>query len=231
MLAAERRLPVIPENPVTPVPASSVMVVRQRAGALEVYLTRRRADMRFLGGYTVFPGGRVDPEDVSATAKLAGLNGRCASRLLNLPARLALAHWIAAFRELHEEAGLWLGEGPAPGFDAWHAAAAQLPARRLTYVDHWITPPWVPMRFNTRFFVAVVDGDCAPRPNPAEIDEAWWSRPTDALSDVAAGKVLAIRPTLALLETLAAFGTLTALRARWRGIGRRVRRPEAELYG
>lgn len=221
----------MPENPVTPVPASSVIVVRQRAGALEVYLTRRRADMRFLGGYTVFPGGRVDAADLAAADKLQGLNGRCASRLLDLPARLALAHWIAAFRELHEEAGLWLGAGPAPTHDDWHAHTERLSARRLTYVDHWITPSWVPMRFNTRFFVSVVDEGCAPSPNPAEIDAAWWSRPADALADVAAGKVLAIRPTLALLETLAAFGTLGALRARWRGIGRRVQRPEAELYG
>lgn len=231
MITTTPQTPVIPENPVTPVPASSVIVVRQRAGALEVYLTRRRADMRFLGGYTVFPGGRVDAADMAAADKLHGLNGRCASRLLDLPARLALAHWVAAFRELHEEAGLWLGDGAAPGHDAWHTAAARLPARRFTYVDHWITPPWVPMRFNTRFFVAVVDDGCAPRHNPGEIDEAWWVRPADALRDIEAGKGLAVRPTLALLGTLAAFGTLGALRASWRGIGRRIKRAEAELYG
>ena len=50
--------------PVTPQPASSVLLVRPGAKApTEVYMIRRQKRMRFLGGFYAFPGGKVDPDD------------------------------------------------------------------------------------------------------------------------------------------------------------------------
>jgi 8-oxo-dGTP pyrophosphatase MutT (NUDIX family) len=192
---------------------------------MEVFLTRRRPELRFLGGYTVFPGGRVDAADYTTAKRLTGINPRCAGRFTGVSSSLALAHWVAAFRELHEEIGLWLGDGPEPREATWHedvGSHAFLPARRLCYVDHWITPPWVPIRFDTRFFVAEVDGDPAFRLHPAEIDEAAWMTPADALAAADVNKMQLIKPTITLLRTLAAFGTVKQMRQVWRGLGRRT---------
>jgi 8-oxo-dGTP pyrophosphatase MutT (NUDIX family) len=46
------------------IPASTVVVVRDGEGGLEVLLMRRSAQVSFAEGAWVFPGGRIDPEDL-----------------------------------------------------------------------------------------------------------------------------------------------------------------------
>lgn len=48
---------------VIPKPAATVMLIREEKGVLEVFLTKRPDTMDFLGGFYVFPGGRVDGAD------------------------------------------------------------------------------------------------------------------------------------------------------------------------
>ena len=43
--------------------ASTVILVREKNSALEVYLLRRSTKSGFMGGLYVFPGGVVDPDD------------------------------------------------------------------------------------------------------------------------------------------------------------------------
>src|SRR5689334_19577747 len=60
---------------VAPVPArdaATVVVLREDAGGLEVYLLRRRASMAFAAGAYVFPGGSVDPRDTDQVIAWAG---------------------------------------------------------------------------------------------------------------------------------------------------------------
>ncbi len=45
--------------------AASVILVRDGASGIEVFLQRRVKGMAFAGGMTVFPGGRVDSADGS----------------------------------------------------------------------------------------------------------------------------------------------------------------------
>lgn len=102
-------------TPVEPKPAASVVLVRAAgAGApepLEVYLIRRHATMRFLGGFYAFPGGKVDAEDAApeSLARCHGLDAAGAERVFprgdGVP---ALAYWVTAARELLEETGLLL---------------------------------------------------------------------------------------------------------------------------
>ena len=67
--------------PTPPRAAASVIVVRDRAGGLEVLLVRRNPEQRFMGGFWVFPGGAVDDgEDhraagVRELAEEAGIAG------------------------------------------------------------------------------------------------------------------------------------------------------------
>lgn len=102
-------------------PAATIMMVRDVADAggsrLEVLMLQRNARSEFAGGFYVFPGGAVDPEDGgrAAEALCAGRNDPQASALLGVPEG-GLAYWVAALRESFEEAGLLLAydQGGSP---------------------------------------------------------------------------------------------------------------------
>ena len=83
-------MPGSPSNVATPAPAASVVLLRDTDAGPEILYLRRNPDLRFMGGYWVFPGGRVDPGD-----HLPGgdADEKDAARR-------------AAAREAHEEAGV-----------------------------------------------------------------------------------------------------------------------------
>ena len=80
--------------PVEPRPASSVIPIRSGTSGLEVLYLRRNPDLKFHGGYWVFPGGRIDPADYPA----------------DRPEDEEAAARRAAVREAREEAGLDVDE-------------------------------------------------------------------------------------------------------------------------
>jgi len=93
--------------------ASTVVLLRPNdGGGFEVLLTRRPAQMRFLGGYYVFPGGTVHQNDYSPSmlTRCRGLDGAEARRILGgtHDPDAALGHWVAVVRELFEEVGILL---------------------------------------------------------------------------------------------------------------------------
>src|SRR5436309_3774324 len=79
---------------VTPRPASTVLLVRDGAEGLQVFMVARHHAIDFASGALVFPGGKVDPEDWA----LAGGDEETAAR-------------IAAIRETYEECGVLLVRG------------------------------------------------------------------------------------------------------------------------
>ena len=98
---------------VTPRHASTLVLVRpDDHGSFEVLLTRRPEQMRFLGGFYVFPGGTVQPGDHSprGIARCRGLSGVEAREILGgaHEPEIALGHWVAVIRELFEEVGVLL---------------------------------------------------------------------------------------------------------------------------
>jgi len=88
----------------------------------------------------------------------------------------------AALRELREEAAIAL-----PDSDA------------LALFSRWITPPDLPIRFDTWFFLARAPADAQPRPDGGEIVAARWLEPAAALD---AGLKL-VHPTVMTLRQLA----------------------------
>ena len=93
--------------------ASTVVLVRPAAGGgFEILLTRRPPEMRFLGGFYVFPGGTVHAGDYSAKMlqRCRGLSGDHARKILGNrhEPEQALGHWVAVVRELFEEVGVLL---------------------------------------------------------------------------------------------------------------------------
>jgi 8-oxo-dGTP pyrophosphatase MutT (NUDIX family) len=96
---------------VNPIKASTIVVVRPDSnGGIEVLMTRRHAEMQFLGGFLVFPGGGVENEDCSEKmlSLCRGLTRADAQKILgaDLGPELCLGHWVAAVRELFEETGI-----------------------------------------------------------------------------------------------------------------------------
>ncbi len=93
--------------------ASTVVLARPAdQGNFEILLTRRPQEMRFLGGFYVFPGGTVHDSDYSQQIldRCSGITGEQARAILgnHHDFSVALGHWVAVFRELFEEVGVLL---------------------------------------------------------------------------------------------------------------------------
>jgi 8-oxo-dGTP pyrophosphatase MutT (NUDIX family) len=121
------------------------------------------------------------------------------------------AHRAAAVRELEEEAGI------------------ELSADELVAYSRWITPKVVPIRFDTRFYLALAPAHSPPRPDGAETVDASWFEPQAALDSHHAGELSLVFPTIKHLESLVGFAnSADALEAARR---REVKPVEPEVIG
>jgi 8-oxo-dGTP pyrophosphatase MutT (NUDIX family) len=100
------------------------------------------------------------------------------------------AHRACARRELREEAGIELGAD-----------------RELWSWSRWITPEVVPLRFDTRFYVAEAPPHARPRADGDEVVAADWVAPRDALERGRNGEFELAFPTIKHLEGLCEYRT------------------------
>ena len=84
----------------------------------------------------------------------------------------------------------------------------RLDASALVYHSHWLTPPGLPKRFDTRFFVARAPNAQVPRADEGEALEIAWLTPAEALNPAARRKLLPV--TRRTLQDLARFATVQA---------------------
>lgn len=99
------------------------------------------------------------------------------------------AHRAAAVRELAEEAGI------------------EVAADELVAYSRWITPKVVPIRFDTRFYLALAPAHSPPRPDGSETVDAGWFGPQAALDMHRSGELQLVFPTIKHLESLVGFGS------------------------
>jgi len=101
--------------------AATLLLLRETGGSsLEVLMLRRAAQLSFMGGMWVFPGGRVDEADSSPRARAHVVPSSlesCGSRLASLEgasldAIESVALHVAACRETFEETGVLLAVDP-----------------------------------------------------------------------------------------------------------------------
>ncbi len=214
--------------PVTPREAATVVLTRPGPRGLEVLLTRRPDSMSFAAGLHVFPGGALDPQD---------RDPRLASRSALAPERAAaclgmqgaegdaLAFYIAALRELFEEAGVLLADsggvedaepdrealasrpavaqGRLPWVDFCERFELRLRCDRLVYLGRWVTPASMPRRFDTRFFAAPLPGRQHAHALEGEVENLEWLTPREALEELRAGRLRMWLPTSTTLHHLA----------------------------
>ncbi len=219
----------------SPRPAATVITLRDAANGYEILMLRRNLNSDFVGGAYVFPGGRVDESDASASARrlTLGLTDEEASRRLTVE-RGGLAYYVACLRELFEEAGLLVvcdGQGAPVRISDDESIRRLATSRRevnagtldfltmmereglvldlrgLEYVAHWVTPIGPPRRYDTRFFVALAPAGQVATHDAGETVADQWIRPVDALSAHARGELEMIFPTIRNLEAIAHFRT------------------------
>jgi 8-oxo-dGTP pyrophosphatase MutT (NUDIX family) len=191
----------------TPIPAATLIVMRDvAAGPLELLMVERARGLVFAGGALVFPGGRVDPADRAAAARMAGESDELAAR-------------IAAIRETLEEAGIAVGfDLPAQDVAAVRAQlhagvplgephCAALRHDALVPFARWL-PHGVPHRiFDTRFYLARAPEHAEPVVDGTETVRAFWASAAQVLAAADAGEASLIFPTRRNLERLAQFAS------------------------
>jgi 8-oxo-dGTP pyrophosphatase MutT (NUDIX family) len=179
-------------EPVAAVPAATILIVRDGASGLEVFMVRRHYQIDFMAGALVFPGGKVHAGDRDA-ALSEHLDG------IGALSEEELALRTAAIREAFEESGILFAREKGKGefIGAEHLArldryreplergemtlAEMLRAEKLRLAcgclvpfAHWITPVNMPKRFDTHFFVAAApEGHAGAHDGRESVDSVW----------------------------------------------------------
>jgi 8-oxo-dGTP pyrophosphatase MutT (NUDIX family) len=207
-------------DPVIPRPAATLLLLRDGAAGLEVLMTARHEASGFAAGALVFPGGKVEAEDLALRSACAGCDGLDDT---------ALGFRIAAIRETFEESGILLARAagaptlltagelaalqqrhPDTGFAALVAAAGlQLATDTLVPFAHWITPVDRPKRFDTHFFVAPAPIDQVAVHDGHEAVEVVWAMPAETVEAGDRERVKLVFATRMNLVKLAASRTVT----------------------
>jgi 8-oxo-dGTP pyrophosphatase MutT (NUDIX family) len=213
-------------------PAATVVVMRDGPVAPEIFMVRRHEATAFMAGAYVFPGGRVDDGD------------RESARVLEPPGRFddldsaeSAAFFVAAARELFEEAGVLLARdrrgslvslADASAHERFmnyrakvHGGTAVLTAilerERLSLAldalvpfAHWVTPAIDTRRFDTRFFVARVPPGQMPAHDEKETIASGWMTARDALDRCRRDEIILPPPTWTTLRELEPFTSVEA---------------------
>lgn len=140
----------------TVVDAASILVTTRDGTVL---LGERAESIQFLGGFCAFPGGALEEVDHQAAASL-GVDPLVA----------------CALRETIEETGLTVDGRTVRAVDHETPLASldlKVDQMEIHPVGRWVTPEYSPIRFDTRFFLVVIDAppDVSPRPR-----EFAWAR-------------------------------------------------------
>jgi 8-oxo-dGTP pyrophosphatase MutT (NUDIX family) len=183
------------KTPVTPVPAATLLLMRDGPAGIEVLLTTRHGAAGFAAGATVFPGGKVDAGDRT--------RGGDALR-------------FAGIRETFEECGILLARRAGDGAMLSAAALAELLARQPSLTDfgafidragltpatdllvpfaHWITPVDQPKRFDTHFFLAPAPPHQVARQDGHEAIVVHWLTAEGAIAAARRGEIKLVLPT------------------------------------
>lgn len=227
-LPAGRRL-VAAMSEIEASPAATVVLARRADAPVEVLLMRRHADLAFLAGAYVFPGGRVDVEDAIADPSLLDPPHPDA-RIPGLDVAGELTLRVAAIRELVEEAGIllarrggrWATAGEATAVREQLAAGGSfadaiaeggwvLATGSLVPFGWIVTPRRQPKRFDTHFLLARMPAEQEATHDGNEADDVVWVDPFAAIEPPAGEPLSIAPPTWFTLALLAQHSSLDAL--------------------
>lgn len=222
---------------ITPLPAATLLLLRDFHGELQVFMQQRSRHASFVGGAYVFPGGKIDAGDQLFPEAFLSLP--LGAGHLTLPddfsAQLSKAFVIAALRECYEEAGVLLAyenEKQLLSLDSQQRAAhfrilrdklnqkhisfadlciqenLRLALDQLVYVGRWITPESSAQRFDTLFFACAAPAFQEGDHDNFESVNSIWLNAEQALAKANKGEMHLIYPTRRTLEHLRNFNTV-----------------------
>jgi 8-oxo-dGTP pyrophosphatase MutT (NUDIX family) len=213
----------------TPVPSSTLLLVRDGASGLEVLMVERHRQIDFAPGAMVFPGGKLDDADAAPElhAHCRGIDGLDAA---------GIALRVGALREAFEECGVLLArvrgeEGIVPatralGIERRHREAVhagkttllrmveeedlELACDLLVPFAHWITPEGSPRRYDTHFFLVAAPRDQVAAHDGKESVDSVWISPPAAIAEEKSEKRTIVFPTLMQLRKLGHSGDIAS---------------------
>jgi 8-oxo-dGTP pyrophosphatase MutT (NUDIX family) len=220
--------------------AATVILLRdKKPEGFEVFLLKRHEKSSFMGGNFVYPGGRVDQDDGSLEicSLSKGMTFDEVQTILGgtFSREESFAHWIAAIRELFEEAGVLLAydqkgnlfrtrnrdeqekflnyrellqKGKISICELAQKEKLLFALDELYYYAHWITPEARSERFDTRFFLAHYPTGQEASHDQKETTAGIWITPQKALEENLKGEVMLSPPTLKTLEDLSRFKSI-----------------------
>lgn len=184
-----------------PVLAATILLLRNGAAGLEVFMVKRHHQIDFVAGALVFPGGKLEKGDSDAA-----LDAHVDCPAGWTPQMRALG--AGAIREAFEESGILLARDARTGslvsaerlgelqryrplLDKREAVLAEvleteklrLALDQLVPFAHWITPANMPKRFDTHFFLAVSPVGHVGSHDGRESVDSIWITPSEAVSD------------------------------------------------
>jgi len=209
--------------------ATTVLLLRDAAVGMEIFMVQRNRQIEFASGALVFPGGSADPGDLEITndasllPDLGGLDADAASIR------------IGGIRETFEESGILLARPQGTQALISADALASLDAQRvaldegtISFADilreykltpaidllvpfaHWITPVNLPKRFDTHFLLALAPTDHVGKHDGRESVDSIWLSPREALDGAESGRFMLPFPTIRNLLKLEKLGTAQA---------------------
>ncbi|MEN9799261.1 MAG: hypothetical protein RL653_2957 [Pseudomonadota bacterium] len=202
--------------------AATVLLYRRAPSGVEVYWTHRDGRLSFAPGFHALPGGKLDASDCEVPVD--GASG------------LDAALRVAAARELFEEVGVLAARAPGPlspdvlrplrralvdgklGFgEVLGRLGARLDAGMFHGAGRWVTPPYLPSRFDARMFLVKAPAWAEAEPWPGELVHGGWVTPARALGEWEEGRALLHPPQVHAFRVMADFrgvdGALARLRA------------------
>lgn len=219
--------------------AASIVLLRDHADGLQVFLMKRHGLSDVLGGAFVFPGGKVDDTDALLDATQYFDKSNSAS-LDTLPAALnepelspkqASALYVAALRESFEESGVLFAAGATdeqiqastalhqkgiPFNQILQQLALRLQTQNIVPWSRWITPKMSSVshkRFDTRFFIAALPANQTASSANHETTESIWLSPREALTSYWNKEISLAPPQIMSLVHLARHDSVASVMA------------------
>lgn len=233
-----------------------MILVRDQSCGYEVFMIERPKTGAFPNLH-VFPGGKIDPSDSEMEQYCPFLSDVRASEILSVENQ-GLRFWVGAIRECFEECGVlfalqtgqllevrterdrqelreWTAK-VSTSADLFHVLLKErelkLATDHIHYFSHWITPEPVPIRFNTRFFLAKLPSGQLADALTAEVVSACWIQPSVALAKFKTKEWRMILPTLTTLRMISNYADADDLIAHVRaGYHKIPVRPGKQLQG
>lgn len=193
-------------QPVEPKNAASTILLS--ADGTRVLWARRNPDLKFLGGFHSFPGGKVEENDRHVPVKncgdveTAGLIA-CAARetfeeVGVLPVRNGNKLTKGQIASLHDD----LVSDHSSFADILDHWGLWIDASDFKFAGIWITPEFSPMRFRTSFFLVRCPEKQTPYSAISELHDVEFIESSEALQKWSHARALMAPPLLGALRAL-----------------------------